>query len=64
VADLTGGTYHPAESASQLEAVFRDLPTYLISKHEVVEVGVAFVGLAGICLALAFLLGRAWRPLP
>jgi Ca-activated chloride channel family protein len=64
VAALTGGTYHPAESASQLEEVFQDLPTYLITKHEVIEVGVGFVALAGACLALAFLLGRAWRPLP
>jgi Ca-activated chloride channel homolog len=64
VAALTGGTYSPAESASQLEAVFQGLPTYLITKHEVVEVGVVFVALAGACLALAFLLGRAWRPLP
>jgi Ca-activated chloride channel family protein len=64
VAALTGGTYSPAESASQLEEVFQSLPTYLITKHEVIEVGVAFVALAGACLALAFLLGRAWRPLP
>jgi Ca-activated chloride channel family protein len=64
VADATGGTYYPAESAGELETVFQGLPTTLITKHEVVEVSVAFVGLGGLLCALAFLLGRAWRPLP
>ena len=64
VADLTGGAYYPAESAEQLEGVFGGLPTNLITKHEVVEVGVGFVAFSGLAAALAFLLGRAWRPLP
>jgi Ca-activated chloride channel family protein len=64
VAALTGGTYHPAESASELQQVFADLPTTLITKHEVVDVSVGFVGLGGFLCAFALLLGRAWRPLP
>ncbi len=64
VADATGGTYYPAESADQLQEVFAKLPVTLITKHETVELGVAFVALAGLLLATAFLLGRAWRPLP
>ena len=64
VADLTGGTYYPAESASELEGVFDELPTSLIARHDVVEVSVTFVALGGLLAALAFLLGRAWRPLP
>jgi Ca-activated chloride channel homolog len=64
VATATGGTYYPAESADQLQQVFEKLPTTLITKHETVEVGVAFVALAALLLAVAFLLGRAWRPLP
>jgi Ca-activated chloride channel family protein len=64
VADLTGGTYYPAESADQLARVFDDLPVSIISKHEVVEISVAFVALGAILAALALLLGRAWRPLP
>ena len=64
VADLTGGTYYPAESATELEHVLAGLPTTLITKHEVVEVSAGFVGLGGILAALAMLLGRAWRPLP
>lgn len=64
VADLTGGAYYPADSAEQLEGVFQSLPTNLITKHEVLEVGVGFVAFSALSAALALLLGRAWRPLP
>ena len=61
---MTGGEYYPAERADELNAVFQGLPTSLITKHEVVEVGVAFVAVSLVLASLAFLLGRAWRPLP
>jgi Ca-activated chloride channel homolog len=64
VADLTGGTYYPAESADELQHVLAGLPTNLITKHQVVEISAGFVGLGGILAAFAMLLGRAWRPLP
>ena len=64
IADMTGGTYYPAESASQLDSVFAKLPTNLIVKHEATEVSVVFVGLGALLAALAVLLGKAWRPLP
>jgi Ca-activated chloride channel family protein len=64
IADLTGGTYHPAESASQLDSVFQNLPTNLITKHEATEVSFAFVGAGGLLAGLAIMLGKAWRPLP
>jgi len=64
VADITGGTYYPAESAEQLEGVFQGLPTNLITKHEILEIGVGFVAFSAVFAALALLLGRAWRPLP
>jgi Ca-activated chloride channel family protein len=64
VADATGGTYNPAESAGELESVFAGLPTSLITKHEVTEIGVGFVALGALLAALAIFLGRAWRPLP
>jgi Ca-activated chloride channel homolog len=64
VADLTGGKYYPAESATQLEQVFAGLPTTLITKHEVVDVSVFLVGLGGLLSAATLLLGKAWRPLP
>ncbi|HEY3522788.1 MAG TPA: VWA domain-containing protein [Candidatus Limnocylindrales bacterium] len=64
VADLTGGKYYPAESASELQDVFANLPTYLITKHEVTELSVVFVALGATLAAGAILLGQAWRPLP
>jgi Ca-activated chloride channel family protein len=64
VADLTGGTYYPADTAAQLVEVFQNLPTTLITKHEVVEVSFGFVGLGTLLVGVALLLGRAWRPLP
>jgi Ca-activated chloride channel homolog len=63
-ADMTGATYHPASTASELQNVFANLPTNLITKHEVTEVSFAFVGLGGLLAGLAILLGKAWRPLP
>lgn len=64
VADATGGTYFPAESADELHSVFESLPMNLITKPEVMEISVLFVALAAVLVALAVLLGQAWRPLP
>jgi Ca-activated chloride channel family protein len=64
VAETTGGSYHPAESASELGTVFDALSSSVIMEHEVVEVSVAFVALAALLASLGLLLGRAWRPLP
>jgi Ca-activated chloride channel family protein len=64
IAAMTGGTYHPAETASQLDSVFRSLPVNLITEHQVTEISVAFVGLGALFAAAAILLGKAWRPLP
>jgi Ca-activated chloride channel family protein len=64
VADLTGGKYYPAESASELQDVFANLPTYQITKHETTELSVVFVALGAALAAGAVLLGQAWRPLP
>jgi Ca-activated chloride channel homolog len=64
VAEATGGKYYPAESAEQLTEVFAQLPTDLIVRHEVVEISVAFTGVAVVLVGLAIMLGQAWRPLP
>ena len=64
IADLTGGTYHPAESAGELQKVFRSLPTYLISKHGVVEISFAFTMIGALLALIAIALGMIWRPLP
>jgi Ca-activated chloride channel family protein len=64
VADATGGTYYPAESAEELHEVFENLPTNLITKSEIMEISVLFVAAAVVLIALAILLAQAWRPLP
>ena len=64
IAEATGGTYYPAESADELHSVFENLPTNLITRHEIIEVSVVFVALATVLIALAILLAQAWRPLP
>jgi Ca-activated chloride channel family protein len=64
VADMTGGEYYPAESAGELQAVFDKLPTYLIMKHEVLELSAVLVGAAVVLIAVALALAQAWRPLP
>lgn len=64
VAKSTGGSYHTAETAAELQRVFAELPTSLITKTEPVEVSVGFLGLGFALAAAGLLLGRAWRPLP
>ncbi|HET9755225.1 MAG TPA: VWA domain-containing protein [Candidatus Limnocylindrales bacterium] len=64
VAEATGGAYYPAESADELNTVFQNLPTNLITRHEIMEISVIFVALGAVLVAIAILLGQAWRPLP
>jgi Ca-activated chloride channel family protein len=64
VAEVTGGEYYLAESASELEDVFKNLPTYLITKHETTEISVAFAAFGALLVVLAIGLGILWRPLP
>jgi len=64
IASMTGGSYHPAASADELEKVFNSLPTYLITKHEISEISVAFAALGALLAVLAVGLSLAWHPLP
>jgi Ca-activated chloride channel family protein len=64
VADLTGGSYYSAESASELQDVFQNLPTYLITKHETMEISVAFTAIGALLAAIAVTLSLRWHPLP
>jgi Ca-activated chloride channel family protein len=64
VSEMTGGTYYPAISASELQKVFQNLPTYLITKHETTEVSVVFTAIGALLAALAIALSLMWHPLP
>jgi Ca-activated chloride channel family protein len=63
VADLTGGSYYVATSANELNSVFQNLPTYLITKHEVTEISVFFAAFGALLAAAAIFLSLAWHPL-
>ena len=64
IASMTGGTYHLASNASELESVFAGLPTYLIIKHEILEISVVFTAFGALLAGIAILLSLIWRPLP
>ena len=63
VSDMTGGDYYSAESASELQKVFQNLPTYLITKHEIMEISVAFAALGALLAVIAVTLSLRWNPL-
>jgi Ca-activated chloride channel family protein len=64
IAAMTGGDYHSAESAHELQNVFQNLPTYLITKHEIMEISVGFTALGVLLAGAAILLSMIWNPLP
>jgi Ca-activated chloride channel family protein len=64
VSTLTGGSYYAASSAGELQKVFEGLPTYLITKHEVMEISVIFTAVGALLAALAIGLALLWHPLP
>jgi Ca-activated chloride channel family protein len=64
IADMTGGSYYSAESAGELQSVFQELPTYLITRQELMEISVAFTAAGALLAALAIGLSFLWHPLP
>ena len=64
IAEMTGGEYYAATSASELLEVFRNLPTYVVATTETTEISVFFTAFAVLLTILAFLLALRWHPLP
>lgn len=64
IADVTGGEYYAANSASELQKVFASLPTYLITRQETIEVSFLFAGIGALLAVAAVLLSQLWQPLP
>jgi Ca-activated chloride channel family protein len=64
VAEITGGEYYSAESATELQNVFQNLPTYLITKHVVTEISFIFVAIGALLVMLALALALIWNPMP
>jgi Ca-activated chloride channel family protein len=63
IADLTGGKYYLAESASALQEVFQNLPTYVIATRQTTEISVFFTAFAVLLAILAMTLAFLWHPL-
>jgi Ca-activated chloride channel family protein len=64
IAEMTGGEYYSATSAGELHEVFRQLPTYLITKEERSEISVAFSAAGMLLAGLAIVLSMVWHPFP
>ncbi len=64
IADMTGGAYYAAESADQLQQVFRELPLTLVTREETTEISVAFIALGALLAALGVGLSLAWNRIP
>lgn len=63
VSDMTGGAYFPAESSEQLQDVFQNIPTNLITKHVTTEISVFFAAIGALLAGLAIVLSLIWHPL-
>jgi hypothetical protein len=44
--------------------VFQNLPTHVITKHDVMEISVVFAAVGALLVALAIILSLRWHPLP
>jgi Ca-activated chloride channel family protein len=63
IAEVTGGEYYAASSASELENVFQNLPTYVITTRQNIEITAFFTALAAFLAILALALSFRWHPL-
>jgi Ca-activated chloride channel family protein len=62
IADQTGGAYYAASSASELEDVFQNLPTYFVTTRETIENSAFFTAIAAFLAILAMVLSFLWHP--
>jgi Ca-activated chloride channel family protein len=63
IADMTGGKYYLASTASELQDVFENLPTYVIATRQTTEISVFFTAFAVLLTILAMTLAFLWHPL-
>lgn len=63
IADMTGGKYYLASSATELQDVFENLPTYVIATRQTTEISVFFTAFAVLMAVLAITLAFLWHPL-
>jgi len=63
IADLTGGTYYAATSAGELRDVFLNLPTYVVTTRETIEISAFFTAIAAMLIIAALILSFLWHPM-
>jgi Ca-activated chloride channel homolog len=63
IADLTGGAYYAATSAGELQSVLENLPSYLVTTREIIEISVFFVALGVFIMILAMIISFLRHPL-
>jgi Ca-activated chloride channel family protein len=63
IAEMTGGDYYAAASASELQDVFDKIPAYLSSTRELTEVSAFFAVIAACLAVIAIALAFLWHPL-
>ncbi|NLG72452.1 MAG: hypothetical protein GX495_10470, partial [Chloroflexi bacterium] len=64
IAAMTGGSYYSASSASELNRVFQELPTTLVTREEYADISVVFTAAAALLALTAIALAMLWHPLP
>jgi Ca-activated chloride channel family protein len=64
IAEMSGGAYYSASSADELHGVFRDLPSYLVTRNETTEISIAFTAIGALLAAIAIILSLLWHPHP
>jgi Ca-activated chloride channel family protein len=64
IAEITGGAYYSASSADELNSIFEDLPSYLITRNETTEISMIFIAIGAFVAALAMILSLLWHPYP
>lgn len=62
IAEMTGGEYYSATSASELQQVFKELPTYLITIREQAEITAIFTAIGAALAMLAIVLSFLFHP--
>jgi Ca-activated chloride channel homolog len=63
IADLTGGAYYAATSAGELQDVLQNLPTYLVTTRETIEISVFFAAFGALMIILAMIISFLRHPL-
>lgn len=63
IADMTGGNYYAATSAGELGNVFQNLPTYLVTTRQTIEISAFFTAFATCMAILAMVLSFRLYPL-